>query len=964
MSYDFPKLHKESRDTNGWIKGCCPIHDDKSPSFSYDPETGAWVCFSQCGKGNYQQFLELYDPAAADRNKESKKKTPAKKAKKKAAPAEPAKPPIPEGYVKKCTEQLNDQAVQYLYEKRGLTIDTIKQYEIGWDPDLPGGRNTIPIRDENGKLVNIRRYNAKKGRWKMMPYNQRVKGKDYTYGSPARLYGLDELVKYKEHEVIICEGEFDRLLLQQNGFMAVTTTNGCKSFLAEWVRFFKGKDVVILQDCDDGGQVAAKGLLLPMFENSGVRSIKNILLPLEGTSKDNDITDYFHAHGFTAKDLRTLIDETPVHAYEYELEGSTDPITVLESFVEIEDHKHVDQRIQCEIVVSGETSDSFYAVSEFEVDHCKTREDSKCSRCIRPITIPISEQEYIGSCMSTNPQVVGMLRSYCCKFDKKPTIKITRRVTVQEFFAHQTIKRSKSGGKMQELVEKKCYYISSNDAPPGSYLATGYAKAHPKTQAITFLIETLIPQEDDYQSFDVTKEIEHLKAYQKFSLPEIIEDLTNGVTNIYERDELLMAVLLTFFSPLWINFNKNRIRGWILSIIIGDSGLGKTQTYNRISDYIGAGDFFSCLTGSRTGLSYALVEDHRRGGWQIKIGRYPANSGKLLAVDEVQHLQEFDLQSISKAMDEGFMQIDRVKSRGYDSMTRLLMMCNPKYDRVMDECMYGCETLKTIYPPTILRRVDFAVFANSGDMMDYSVMNRKNTKLPKITPSMLRSAVFFAWTRTEDQIFFDPEAEEYCLSQALILSKEFGNAVDIPLVAPSDFRYNLARISTALAFIVMSTENFETVTVKKEHVEAAIDFIGCIYRHQSASLDKYSEIVKLKTHLLNFEELETAFMKKRKTGIEKNRGNFFVKTIYHLRISTSIKRDDLKDFVGCGLDTIKKVVSFLKKYHLIRSGKNGYQKQPKFVKFLRELERTHPDYFNVMEMPDPDEEDDDNPGWG
>lgn len=955
---EFPRLDKQKTDAKGWIVGCCPIHKDKNPSFTYDPVTGNWKCFSHCGGGNYKKFLEQYDPAKLDDLKNKNKKSYKKK-----APPKPKlqNPPIKESYITKCQEQLNKPAARHLFEIRGITRDTLDRYQIGWDTEAQ--RNTIPIRDERGKIGNVRMYNGRKGRWRMMPYTQTVKGKQYTYGSPVRLYGLDELVNYDGDQIIICEGEWDRLILQQYGFQAVTSTNGCETFQPEWVRYFKDKDVVIIFDSDGPGQQAAKSRMLPMFEGTGIKSIKNILLPLAGTKKEKDITDYFHLKAKAPEDLRRLINTTAAHVYEGDSEGAKEPIIVLDSFTEIEKEEYVHKRIQCEIVISGETSESYYAVDGFRVSYCKMLDNSKCSECIKPIAIPPNSREYIGSCMSTDSQVLGMLRNYCCVRNSKPTIEITSQVTVKEFFCHQAVKRSKSGIKKQELLEKKCYFISSNHVPPGAYLATGYAKPHPKTQVITFLIEELIAQEDDYQSFTVEKELKHLQAYKQFTFNEIVKDLTNNVTNIYQRDELLVTVLLTFFSPLWFYFNGDQIRGWILSIIIGDSGLGKTQTYNRISDYIGAGDFFSCLTGSRTGLSYALV-DHPNRGWQVKVGRYPANTGKLLAVDEVQHLEVTDLQSISKAMDEGFLQIDRVKSKGYDTMTRLLMLCNPKYDRVMDECMYGCEALKTIFPPTILRRVDLAVFANSGDIIDYSIMNKKNTKSPEISPEMLRAAVFWTWNLTSDRIRFEESAEDLCLTMAAKMSKEFGGGTEIPLLAPSDSRYNLARISTAFACMLMSTDDdFNILTVKTEHVECAVKFIGGVYRHPSCSLDKYSEIVKLKTHILDYDKLAKAFLRKAeasKHSAPENK-NFFVKIIYQLKINPLIRRDDLKDFVGCTKDTVSSNVSFLKTANLIKTGRDGYKKQPKFVKFLREFERDNPKFFDGV---DDISFDDDDPDAG
>jgi len=53
--------------------------------------------------------------------------------------------------------------------------------------------------------------------------------------APAELYGWGEVLK-KPSQIIICEGEFDRLVLEAKGFTAVTSTGGAGVFRAEWAK--------------------------------------------------------------------------------------------------------------------------------------------------------------------------------------------------------------------------------------------------------------------------------------------------------------------------------------------------------------------------------------------------------------------------------------------------------------------------------------------------------------------------------------------------------------------------------------------------------------------------------------------------------------------------------------------------------------------------------------------------------
>ena len=318
-------------------------------------------------------------------------------------------------------------------------------------------------------------------------------------------------------------------------------------------------------------------------------------------------------------------------------------------------------------------------------------------------------------------------------------------------------------------------------------------------------------------------------------------------------------------------------------------------------------------------------------------------------MDETQHLPDWDLRAISKAMEEGFLQVDRVKSQGYESMTRLIMICNPKKDKIMDSYSFGCETLKGLFPPTIVRRIDLAVFANTGDLQDLSFINKKKVSPTqrRITPEMLRAVIYWAWNLKPDQVIFTQEAEDYCLKRAGELSDLFGFAVDVPLVPPSDFRNTLARLAAATAVLLLSTDDgFTRLIIEKEHVGMAADLLTEIYSNDNCGLDDYSEIQRIGSQLTDYEEIEAAFLKKKENEKHDYRNeSVFSRTIYIMRINDLIRRDDLIEQVGCSADSIKVVIKLLKRYNLIESGRDGYVKKPKFNKFLRRFLKENTDFL-------------------
>ncbi|MCG3204349.1 MAG: DNA primase [Elusimicrobia bacterium] len=306
----FTNLKKQRPTGEDWIAACCPLHDDHNPSFAYNKKTGQWACFAKCGKGSAFDFL-MHSTGASFKEVLFRLGDKAGVPRPGGITAAPSDR-IDEQYPRQLAEtlQANLSALRYLKEKRGLTDETIKKYGLGWDNVRR--RVSIPVRDERGRLVNIRLYSSLK-----TPKMINLKG----HGTTPRLYGADELLKHEGKQVLLCEGELDRLLLQQQGFMAVTSTHGCSSFRGEWIPLFKDKHVVVVYDCDSEGQASVEAIVLKAFKESKVASIKNIRLPLLGSKDDKDVTDFFtkprqmggglfDKRCYTAKELQDLIDKT------------------------------------------------------------------------------------------------------------------------------------------------------------------------------------------------------------------------------------------------------------------------------------------------------------------------------------------------------------------------------------------------------------------------------------------------------------------------------------------------------------------------------------------------------------------------------------------------------------------------------------------------------------------------------
>lgn len=265
---------------------CC-FHEDRTPSLSLDFVDGLYNCYGCGAKGNVVQFIEqLYNLEY----KEAVKKIEADfglngDLTKKSSEQSVKKAKITDQSIDILHKQLaNEFRLTEIYYRYGLNEETVKKYRLGYQND----KYVIPLPFEDGYTL------------------KEHKGLQ-TKGSKAMLYPVSVLEDKTHSFVVVTEGEFKALLLNQHGIPAVCGTAGAGTWKGEWSVMLAGRSVFLAYDNDEAGTEGARKAAVSLLPH--VRSVKVVSWPDDMTGGYKDVTDYFVGLGHTADDFKRLLDQ-------------------------------------------------------------------------------------------------------------------------------------------------------------------------------------------------------------------------------------------------------------------------------------------------------------------------------------------------------------------------------------------------------------------------------------------------------------------------------------------------------------------------------------------------------------------------------------------------------------------------------------------------------------------------------
>jgi DNA primase len=249
-----------------WV-GRCPFHDDQSPSFSINENSGLWVCHAQCGGGTLPIFLyylgfsrrkidKVLKPIKNDLEAATRRGT------KVQVHGDPYRAlfPLPNSHL--GIYDVDEPHPSLI--KAGFDPALLEKYDIGFDPDTR--RITYPIRDLYGNLAGISGRVTRTTtehtdeKYRVFKTELRRFYPDYEIDRRRHLWNMDRVYPalYKageNHRVTVVEGYKACLWLIQHGFRNTVALQGSSISRAQLAQLHRlGCPITLFLDNDVTGR--------------------------------------------------------------------------------------------------------------------------------------------------------------------------------------------------------------------------------------------------------------------------------------------------------------------------------------------------------------------------------------------------------------------------------------------------------------------------------------------------------------------------------------------------------------------------------------------------------------------------------------------------------------------------------------------------------------------------------------
>lgn len=820
--------------------------------------------------------------------------------------------------------------VKYLLG-RGISEEVLREYEIGFDESR--GRYTIPIRDSDGALVNIRRYSRK-----YKPKMTNASG----HGSPPRLFPISSL-DGEDETVVVCEGEWDALVLLSNGIRAVTGTHGASTWDPRWSEQFDGLNVFVCYDNDREGRVGGKKAAKTIRKFA--KSVATVQIPVE---KDHgDICDLWTEPDALDRWRQAVAEATPLGTGSEPTERAVSPEIVPVRVVGSMDSRTNGKALQMSATVTGKKGPTYSVPRKVHLE-CGMDAGPRCKGCImnteyegdHDMTVEPTDVDTISQFIDSNKsQTLEILRgkvgaAKCSRLHHEEI----ESYSVEELFVTGSIDNS-DPSEEADYTHRRIYNVGGFDTETNqSVTVIGTTHPSPKDRHNEFFSWELKEAITSIDKFEVTDGLEDRlsifcpqegqTALQKCR--EIAKDLGDNVTGITGRERLHMAYDLVFHSALGFELDGRQIsRGWLEFLVVGDTRTGKSETAIRMRDHYGLGHLVGCEGATFAGLVGGVKQVGDK--WTINWGEITLNDRRLVILDEVSGLSQDIISRLSDIRSRGEAQLTKVERHQARARCRLIWISNPRKSGFIEEKKYdGIDIIEDLIGnPEDIARFDFAMSVSQSDVPGSEINKFNKDKVPPTyTTDLCQELILWVWSRGTDHVKWSEGSVKKIYEAAEWLGKRY---IDHPpLIQRTNVREKIARISVAIAARTFShDESMENIVVNVDHVVDAVHFMDEIYSYDNFGYRRVSQRV--------FRNMKIA---------EKNRKKIHKWLLTNPRLVEflldrrgSFRAQDLEEMANLIRDEVSIIIGKLSDAKMISKQKSQIQIEPELNDILKQIER-------------------------
>ena len=791
MLYDhFVTWEKQNEDQ---LYACCPFHHEKTPSFTVNKETGEWYCHACCEGGSEKEFVAKYYDVSIEVARYATDFFNAK-----GYMPFPDDEQIEKWHNTLCN--MPDEIEQM--SKFGWTREEIDKLQIGFADD----RIMIPVKSRRGYWVNVRRY---------LPVHRRNQGQGTHNAKCMNLRKLGQKRYYPysafdEDLIYVVEGEKDCIAARSQGLNAVTSTGG-SAIPTDEIMLFKNKDVVLMLDTDSVGKrnVTNYRALLRNI----ARSIKIVELPCK------DFADFYQEY-HTADVEQYTRDYLEVQQAE-EAAEAVDVSLVRSEFAE---NLNLWMKLNKMSVIGVEPK--IYTIPTRLKVVCKN------ASCSKPCPLAFKNTDDTAQYVDVDPrqmlkfidssddaQDILLRKLYGCKSVVAEPVDYTncQKVIFQE-------SASFIDGLEESSFESRYGIYMYTDFRLNATLKYNFEACRvtdPRSQQNYYVIKsaenlaTLRPviDESNFEKFrnvaaGATSFMDVVSQHYREWMP---------VLGIEGRPDLFGALILTYCSVTEIPWQAGIIKGWLDTMVIGDTRTGKSQMAQRLVKTLGMGGYINGENARRTGV----IGGVQRFGdsWVITWGAIPMNDRGLLIIDEASGLEVDDIKDLSSTRSSGAVTLNKIVKGEARARTRLIWLSNPRSGRNLSDFYWkGYGAFQEFIPVAEDQaRYDLVLTAAREDIDVLDGIDSETE--PKIEPWMdLFNA---AWGLPAEDIIFPSDFKVKVREVSHKINDEYGGG---PLIVGVAVHEKLLRLSCAIAVLCGEIREGK-LRVSEKHLDWAYEFL-------------------------------------------------------------------------------------------------------------------------------------------